>query len=217
MLFRVICLGFIAFSSLYSTESEQAFTNIYDNHIWGKNEEGRGHSGGGSTVSNTVIYRAFLQKFLKENNITSVVDIGCGDWEFSKTINWDNVTYTGYDVVRSVIERNKKVYQKPNIVFIHGDVTELDLPEADLMVTKDVLQHLPNEYIKKILKKTKQFKYCLITNDLDSASYSSDNHDTKVGGYRPLDLTKSPFFVNAQKVLTFQTSCGVKQVILIKN
>ena len=35
------------------------------------------------------------QQFLKDNAIRSVVDAGCGDWEFSQAIDWTGIDYKG--------------------------------------------------------------------------------------------------------------------------
>lgn len=74
---------------------KEAFTKIYDTGAWGRNSAGEGFSGSGSLLEQTVGYRQFLQKFLSDHNITSVVDIGCGDWTFSHAIDWTNVNYLG--------------------------------------------------------------------------------------------------------------------------
>lgn len=48
-----------------------------------------------------------MRKFIKENAIHSVVDLGCGDWQFSPYIYHDlGVAYTGYDVVLPVIQES---------------------------------------------------------------------------------------------------------------
>ena len=48
----------------------------------------------------------FVRRFIKENSIKSVVDLGCGDWQFSPYIYHDlSVAYVGYDVVLPVIQQ----------------------------------------------------------------------------------------------------------------
>lgn len=48
----------------------------------------------------------FVRRFIKENSIKSVVDLGCGDWQFSPYIYHDLfVAYVGYDVVLPVIQQ----------------------------------------------------------------------------------------------------------------
>lgn len=203
--------------ALFCDESEDAFSNIYKHKVWGTNEEGEAHSGGGSTLSNTIVYRAFLQNFLKEYGIKSVVDAGCGDWEFSKTIDWTGIEYTGCDVVKSVVQNNKRKYGKGNIRFLHIDATQSTLPNGELLICKDVLQHLSNALVSKFLLNACQFRYCLITNDVDDKTLTADNIDIPVGSSRLIDLTKPPFNLNGSKVLTYRTSCGMKQVLLLQN
>jgi hypothetical protein len=85
---------------------DKVFTDIYQDKTWGTNEAGRGHSGTGSTLQATVVYRAFLQQFMKDNGIKSVVDAGCGDWEFSSAIDWRGIDYRGFDIVASLVKQN---------------------------------------------------------------------------------------------------------------
>ena len=62
---------------------EGLFTEIYEISWWGdnKNPEYKGSSGGGSDVEyNINTYVPFLKKFITENNIKSVIDLGCGDF-----------------------------------------------------------------------------------------------------------------------------------------
>ena len=129
----------------------QVFGQIYSSGSWGKNDAGEGYSGTGSTVEATVVYRAFLQAFMKTHDVHSVVDAGCGDWEFSRTIDWTGVDYKGYDIVAPVIQKDTKRYAAPNIAFFVANIVEDDLPTADLLVCKNVLQHLPNGDVARFL------------------------------------------------------------------
>jgi SAM-dependent methyltransferase len=199
-------------SLIGEASAEKIFTNIYENHLWG--EEG---SGGGSRIENAKPYVDFLQKFLCEKKITSVVDVGCGDWQFSKFINWKGIRYFGIDVVKYIIENNTQRFGSPTITFIHSDGISNDLPEADLMVCKEVLQHLTNADVFSLIKQLGKFKYCLITNDVDPHTLSSDNHEIIRGSSRTIDLTKPPFNIKGEKVLTYYTPVGVKQILLIQN
>ena len=60
------------------------FTNIYEKELWGR---GKG-SGAGSRPKFNAPYISFLENFLRDNNIKSVIDFGCGDWQFSQYIDW---------------------------------------------------------------------------------------------------------------------------------
>lgn len=204
---------------LYSEESaKEVFTKVYDEAQWGRNAEGEGFSGTGSMVAFSKEYMIFLQNFLREKNIHSVVDIGCGDWEFSQHIDWKGITYKGFDVVQSVIDKNNKKFSKPLITFECVDVINSELPRADLMICKDVFQHLTNGDILLILKQLSKYKYCLITNDINPQNFTSDNSEILWrGSYRTLDLTKPPFNLKGTKILTYKGYNAVKQVLLIDN
>lgn len=191
---------------------EEAFTTVCTRRLWGGNP-----SGEGSTPENTVLYRFFLQNFLKDHNIQTVTEVGSGDWGFSKMIDWSGIQYTGYDICKELVETNQKEFGSSTIKFIHGNALRLDLPHADLLICKDVLQHLPNYEIYVIFPQLKKFKHVLLINDVDAETLTSDNRDMFAGGFRPIDLTKPPFNLKAQKLLTFICGTSTKQVLYIRN
>lgn len=202
-----------------SKDIENAFTQVYESAGWAANSEGQGCSGPGSNLENTRLYRVFLQAFLQDHNIRSVVDVGCGDWEFSQTIDWKGINYTGFDVVKYVIESNRKRFGSDHIQFVHGDATSMNLPKADLLICKEVLQHLSTEDVQRFLKQLPKFKYCLLTNDVNPQTFTSENRDICPPGYRTLDLTKPPFNLIGEKVLSYQANSQykeMKQVLLVK-
>lgn len=197
---------------------EKVFTEIYDKGVWGKNKQGVGHSGGGSDYKNALAYIKFLEEFMALKEVRSVVDFGCGDWTFSQHVNWSGIEYLGIDVVKKVIENNTEKYSSSNVTFISADGVNYELPEADLIVCKDVLQHLPNDDIKLFLKQLYKFKHCLITNDIDPHP-QNNNAQISVGNWRPIDLTIAPFNLKAEKIFIYKGDIGgrYKQVFYIKN
>jgi SAM-dependent methyltransferase len=170
----------------------QTFNRIYTDGIWGRDAAGEGTSGTGSTLEITRQYRAYLQDFIKTHHVRSIVDAGCGDWTFSSTIDWADASYLGVDIASNVIEADRKKYEKGKIAFRVGDITE-ELPAADLLISKDVLQHLPNALVHKFIRnnlKKGKYKWVLLTNDRGGV-----NGDTLPGGYRAIDLAAPPFDV----------------------
>lgn len=210
-------LTFCAITYAPVDQHEQVFTHIYDHAVWGRNSEKVGFSGGGSLLKNARAYIDLLVPFMKEHNITSVVDAGCGDWEFSRFIDWTGIQYIGYDVVESVIEKNIKRYSSPNVTFIHANMLTEDLPPADLLLCKEVLQHLTNEDILSFLPQLKKYKYCLITNNVYTRTLSSDNPDCTMGQCRNIDLSQPPFNIKGKKLLNYKAYVGIHQVFLIDN
>jgi hypothetical protein len=63
-----------AYRCLIRRTMTRAFSKAYRDDHW------QGGSGRGSTPKNTAEYREFIECFLRERKIRSVVDIGCGDW-----------------------------------------------------------------------------------------------------------------------------------------
>lgn len=187
-----------------SKETQEAFEGIYKNASWGANDAGVGNSGSGSLLDTTAVYRTFLAQFFKEYDIHSVVDAGCGDWEFSSKIDWRGIDYKGFDIAHQVVEHDKKLYTKPNIHFFEADIVETDLPKADLLISKHVLQHLPNASVKKFLEKQlPKYKHVLIMSGVHHVTFAGENTDISPGGYRTLDLTAPPFNVVGLKTLNY--------------
>lgn len=207
---------------------EEVFTDKYQSKKWLVNKQLEGSSGEGSLLVTTKEYCAFLQDFINTKDVRSIVDIGCGDWEFSCTLDLDKVKYVGYDTVKSVIQKNQDCYGSDHISFLHSDVLTTDLPQADLLICKDVLQHLTNQDIQTLIGQFKKFKYCLVTNDLNVLGPCDIliNQDIERGKWHPIDLTLAPFNLSGSKVLTYvihrvKTSpfphSYTKQVLLISN
>ena len=93
---------------------QQVFTNIYERCVWGNNGARlyNGSSGGGSDVEfNLNTYIPFLKKFIRDNKIETICDLGCGDFRCGKIIYNDlDITYTGYDAYKKVIDYNSNHY-----------------------------------------------------------------------------------------------------------
>ena len=181
------------------------FDEIYKTDYW------LGGSGGGSTESATREYQELLQDFLAKQSIQSVVDLGCGDWQFSKLIDWSGINYRGYDVAETVIQKNSSEFQRENIMF---DVLRnySQLPEADLLITKDVLQHLDRREVKKIIKEAfPKFKFILLTNCIPPTRTifhkpSMFNRDIEIGDYTFFDIRKEPYCVQAKVILEWKVN-----------
>lgn len=168
-----------------SMDAETTFSKIYSKNIWGG-------SGMGSTIEYTESYRIKLMEFIREFGCKSVVDIGCGDWQFSSAVDWSGIDYLGIDVVQSLIDNHNEKYKKENINFSKVDVIKERncLPFSDFFILKDVIQHWPTEVINKILPELqKKCKYILITN---CSHQASEDQDISLGDFRPLSHMMQP-------------------------
>jgi SAM-dependent methyltransferase len=172
-----------------------AFRQIYESDHW------KGGSGEGSQVAATEPYRRVLASVLGGCDIRTVVDAGCGDWQFSRLIDWSGKRYLGVDIVPEMIAGNRQSFASESIEFIAGDVRAQRLPKADLLLCKDVLQHWDVESIAVFLSRNlRRYRYALITNDIASIHVGSEmlNADIPIGHWRPIDLECPPFDARAQ-------------------
>jgi len=188
----VLLSGYFAITAVNQQLLTNTFNRIYAEGTWGRDVAGKGTSGTGSTLEITREYRAYLEDFIKTHHIKSVVDAGCGDWTFSSAIDWNGASYLGVDIASDVIATVRAKHEKATIKFQVGDITD-DLPAADLLISKDVLQHLSNELVHNFIEnnlRKRKYKWVILTNDRGNT-----NSDVESGGYRAIDLSAPPFDV----------------------
>lgn len=182
------------------------FENIYASNTWG-GEKGTIYSGPGSH-DNEIIkpYINVVNKFIRENGISKVVDIGCGDYYIGSHIECEE--YLGCDIVDRVCEENKKKYGSSNIDFKQLDAVQDELPDGDICLIKEVLQHLSNDDILVILSKIKKYKYAIITECVTKEEFvlkynidKTPNCHTRVVAHSGVYLNKDPFNMKAEKLL----------------
>ena len=190
------------------SEEKLAFTNNYLTNKW-INSSGRG-----SIPKNAMPFINYVQSFIITQPITSIVDIGCGDWELMKLVNIpESISYLGIDLVEHVIAFNIKHYSRKNIHFkTVNHLKELSTFSGDLLIIKDVIQHWSNTYIFEFLRSVlPRFKYAIICHDIE---FGKPNADIKPGNYRPVNITDAPFFVQAEVVQDFDSDIFRKRIWL---
>jgi len=191
---------------------EGIFTNVYENKLWGDNDNVNyiGSSGNGSSVSyNKDNYVPFLKKFITDNNIKSVVDLGCGDFRCGKLIYDDlDIVYTGYDTYKKVVDYNSSEHVSPKYSFITLDFcnNKEKIINGDLCILKDVIQHWSLENIYTFLDylvECRKFKYILLCN---CNHQSQDNIDIQNGEFRPLNYQYLPLKkYNPRKIYNYNS------------
>lgn len=139
---------------------------IFKDLVW------EGNSGPGSNPADAIPYLIFLERYVAQYGIESVLDLGCGDGRLAAATDWGTASYTGLDI--------KDGY----------DILTCDLPEADLVIIKDVLQHWSNEAVNSMRPRLVGYPHVLITNCCDPWR---TNEDIETGDARALDLMKDPF------------------------
>ncbi len=180
--------------------TEQIFTEIYLKNSWG-NEETR--SGPTATVDRTREFRELFPELLTSLGIESLLDIGCGEWNWQKHVQFNGVSYIGVDHVKAIVESNQRNHTSDTVVFETMNVLT-DPPEtADLWLARDVWCVMSYEqiaaFVEQFLKS--QSAYLALT----SVEREDANTDGVAGICRPLDLTKEPFAIGAPKKFLYDS------------
>lgn len=156
----------------------ETFQDIYAQGFWGKDTNLRFCSGVGSRgpVATTYVaaIRSEIESLRRELQLpVRIVDIGCGDFVVGSNllINTPDI-YIGCDIVPELIDYNKTLSQSERISFHQLDAVVDTLPEADVYLVRQVLQHLNNSDISAILGKLRG-KTCV---------YVTEGHPIKIAG-----------------------------------
>ena len=191
------------------------FSEIYDNHLWGGNNEAF-HSGIGTIDENAQLYLNKLSDFFKTNSIHSVVEIGCGDFRLMKSIlDASPLHYTGIDVVPNLINHLNQNFANERISFMCADAVTDILPSADVCIIRQVLQHLSNDQILSILKKCDQYRFVIITEHLPIGSNIIPNKDKPSGPdvrmyfYSGVFVESPPFNQKAEIFIEYRADYNV--------
>lgn len=167
---------------------KRIFQHIYSTQAWGKLET---ISGPGSTLHATRAMRSGLHELLRVLEISSLLDVGCGDCNWISSLFPELDLYIGTDIVADLIESNRKRFETLNHVFFKTiDFTHETLPATDVLLIRDCLTHYSNTLVKATLQHlaTSKHRYFLI-----SSNKSAENVDISVGEWRPVDLLSAPF------------------------
>ena len=147
--------------------TKDAMAQIYENNLWGGNQS-EFFSGDGSHDPELINpYLETVTSFLTAFETPPVVcDLGCGDFNIGKELVKYCKKYIAVDIVPDLIEHNKKTFKAENIEFHNLDIAEDELPSADCVILRQVLQHLSNKEIKSVVKKLYDYKYIILTEHL---------------------------------------------------
>ena len=195
-----------------ASDNKKIFTQIYLQKKWGSNDRSvkLGTSGSGShdhTIVNPYI------KLIHELSDTEsfkglvFVDLGCGDFSVGKSIHKIASKYIAVDIVKELIDKNNELYSNECVEFKCLDIVNDDLPDGDVCFIRQVLQHLSNEQIKRIIQKTEKYKWVFITEHHPSPEiFKKENIDKSTGMSIRLTngsgiyITEPPFSVDRSLV-----------------
>ena len=91
------------------------------------------------------------------------LDLGCGDFTVGRHLLAQCSEYVGVDVVPDLIDHLRATVQHDHVRFLCLDITSQDLPEGDVCLLRQVLQHLSNAQILKIIPKLYKYQRVYVT------------------------------------------------------
>ena len=164
------------------------FTWIYRTNQWGSAES---VSGAGSTERETRVVRTVLPELVHRHQVRSILDVPCGDCNWIRAIDFGGVDYIGADVVGTLVRRNEALHSSPSRRFLRLDLIKDPLPDADLVLCRDCLIHLPNDDVVRALRNIRRTGARFLLTTTYTARPS--NPDILLGEWRPLNLQAPPF------------------------
>ena len=179
--------------------TKKAMEQVYEMNLWGTNNS-EFYSGDGSHNPKIVnpyleVIISFLSSFKKP---LTVCDLGCGDFNIGKNLVTFTNKYIAVDIVENLIKHNKEKYKREHLEFRYLDIAVDDLPVADCVLIRQVLQHLSNKEIQNIVSKLKNYKYVILTEHLPNGKFTPNKDIISGQGIRlkkqsGVNLLEAPF------------------------
>ena len=169
---------------------ESKFLHVYNNNLFGGIES---VSGPGSGLEQTKIISVEIPTLIKNYGIRSVIDAPCGDLYWMAPMISSGVFefYTGVDIVKDMIEKNRHKFSSERINFEQKNIVTDILSLNDLILCRDCFVHLSfDDIIRSIINfKKSGSKYLLTTTFLKHWNADPDGKDF----WRPINLESTPF------------------------
>lgn len=200
-------------------ELPSVFREIYRNNDWGSS--GKIYSGVGSDPDRCSDYINFISHYILRNDFRAVLDIGCGDFRVGAEIarRCPETMFIAMDLVQEVVAENRRAYSGlANVRFDVVNVVE-QVPAfgGDLVIVKDVLQHLSNQSIIRAISNLAQYREIMLVNYMlpDYPVVNEDKIDGRhIRGGR-LDFSLPPFCLVTETLarLIIKGSPGLTEVV----
>jgi len=159
---------------------KQDFETIYQKNKWGNG------SGSGSVPKYCDKYLQFLSKFLTDNSIKSVVDIGCGDFQLYENFDWSKVSYAGCDISSTALSMARERTNLPlhEVSSLDETLNFVKNQNPELVILKDVMMHWTDDELKYFLTRLTEFPWKWV---VTANNYKYSRDPSKNGRPRELD------------------------------
>ncbi|HXB52909.1 MAG TPA: glycosyltransferase, partial [Rhizomicrobium sp.] len=192
-----------------SDSRRRIFQNVYKRGLWGGDGRSKFFSGVGSRGEALDVYVYRMAQLLGQNSVElgrplTIVDLGCGDFQVGRALldALPDAIYVGCDIVPELVAHNNANYGTNRISFRRLDLVSDPLPDGDVCLVRQVLQHLSNADIQAFLKRA-DYRWIYLTEGRPSFQTGIANPDKpashevrfdwKTGRGRGVELDRPPF------------------------
>ncbi|MFD0837458.1 class I SAM-dependent methyltransferase [Mariniflexile aquimaris] len=172
---------------------------IYELKLWGGKDFDFYSGFGSHNPEITQPYLEVIITFLESHNPALVVcDLGCGDFNIGKHLTRYTKKYYAIDIVENLVARNKNIFKEAHLEFHCLDIAKDQLPPADCILLRQVLQHISNSEIQQVVKKLHAYKYIILTEHLPWGNFTPNKDIISGQGIRlkqhsGVNLLEAPF------------------------
>lgn len=115
---------------------------------WERRYRHKGNSGVGSYGEKALYKAAFINQWIRDNGIASVLELGCGDG--NQLQFFERIPYTGLDVSPTAIQACRRLYEEDQLKEFFDYETyfhEHEDVQKELALSLDVIYHLVEEEV----------------------------------------------------------------------
>jgi hypothetical protein len=150
-------------------------------------------------------YVELVLSYAAKHDLRTVVDGGCGDFSIGSRLAPNFASYLALDVSPMIIEMNKQRYasllKQRGVAFPVADLTSTVLKRADLILIRQVLQHLTNSQVELVLRNlgAADWRRVLITEEVhDSRNCRTPNLDLPCHTFNTRVALRSGVFIDRE-------------------
>jgi len=192
--------------TLAQLDSQSLFSEIYRKGYWGSSSLHAFYSGSGShDKTQTAPYINALNNLITSLSPSPVIiDLGCGDFNIGQQLFSQSQHYYAIDIVPELIAYNQQRFKADNLTFRCMDATSQQLPVGDILLIRQVLQHLGNNEIKAILSQASRYPHIIVTEHIPEGTFTPNKDkpagpDSRLRMKSGVDITAEPFLFDGYK------------------
>lgn len=170
---------------------DRALRNAFEKKTWADEKKGKPRSGSGSTLRRTRRLRRALPGLLQDLEVKTFLDAPCGDWTWMSAVDLTGVKYIGGDISKELVEEVKAEHGGKGRTFKHLDLATDKLPKCDLLMVRECLIHLTDEFRWKVIENIHKagIPYLFLTVDLVDENVSLSEN----GQHANFNPMRAPF------------------------